>query len=99
VSPAGNLVFTMPIPVFTMPILAFTFRRSCCSRCSDPRVHDGPKSALAAIRKAEWDRARRLLRLRLEMRHRPDADDAAAIERVLRLIDEAETKGIGPDPA
>jgi len=35
----------MPIPVFTMPILAFTFRRSGCSRCSDPCVHDGPKSA------------------------------------------------------
>jgi hypothetical protein len=36
----------MPIPVFTMPILAFTFRRSGCSRCSDPCVHDGPKSAM-----------------------------------------------------
>ena len=57
------------------------------------------REALAAIRKAQWDRARRLLRLRLEMRHRPGADDAAATERVLRLIDEAETKGIGPDPA
>jgi len=45
VSPAGQLVFTIPIPVFTMPILAFTFRRSGCSRCSDPRVHDRPKSA------------------------------------------------------
>jgi hypothetical protein len=35
--------------VFTIPILAFTFRRSGCSRCSDPRVHDGPKSATTGV--------------------------------------------------
>jgi hypothetical protein len=38
-------VFTIPIQVFTMPIRAFTFRRSGCSRWTDPRVHDAPKSA------------------------------------------------------
>src|SRR2546422_6934496 len=42
----AKFVFTIPIPVFTMPIRAFTFRRSRCSRWADPRVHDGPKSAL-----------------------------------------------------
>jgi hypothetical protein len=57
------------------------------------------QQALAAIKKAEWPRARRLLRLRLQMQHRPDAAEVAAIERLLRLIDEAEAKGIGPDPA
>jgi hypothetical protein len=49
-NPSENiLVFTIAIRVFTMPILAFTFRRSGCSRCSDPRVHDGPKSAESSL--------------------------------------------------
>ena len=34
-----------PIYVFTIPIPVFTLRRSRCSRSSDPRVHDRPKSA------------------------------------------------------
>ena len=41
------------------------------------------RQALAAIRKTDWDRARRLLRLRLEMQHRPDAAGVATIERLL----------------
>ena len=35
----------MPILVITTPILVITMVRSWRSRCSDPRDHDGPKSA------------------------------------------------------
>ncbi len=53
---------------------------------------------LVAIMKAEWSHARQLLRLRLQMRLAPDARDRAAIERLLNLIDEAEARGVPPDP-
>jgi len=54
--------------------------------------------ALGAIKKAEWNQARQLLRLRLHMQLAPDAKDRATIERLLNLIDEAEARGIQPDP-
>jgi hypothetical protein len=53
---------------------------------------------LLAIKKAEWNQARQLLRMRLQMRLAPDAKDRATIERLLNLIDEAEARGIQPDP-
>jgi hypothetical protein len=42
-------VFTMPIRAFTFPIRVFTMPRSWRSRWPDPRVHDGPKSALVEL--------------------------------------------------
>jgi len=53
---------------------------------------------VAAMKEANWNQARRLLRLRLEMRHAPTREDRATIERILRAIDEAEARGIGPEP-
>jgi hypothetical protein len=55
--------------------------------------------AIAALDKAAWNHARRLLHLRLKMRRAPTAHERATIMRILVLIDEAEAKGIGPNPA
>jgi hypothetical protein len=55
--------------------------------------------AIAALDKAEWNHARRLLHLRLKMRRAPTAHERATIMRILLLIDEAEAKGIGPNPS
>jgi hypothetical protein len=49
---------------------------------------------VSAVKKAEWPRARRLLHLRLEMRHAPSAEERATIMRILGLIDEVERRGI-----
>ncbi len=54
--------------------------------------------ALLAIKKAEWNQARQLLRLRLQMHLAPGAKARATIERLLSLIDEAEARGVQPDP-
>ncbi len=56
------------------------------------------REVLAAINKAEWNLARRLLHLRLQMRRAPNPEERNTIDRILELIDEAEAKGIGPDP-
>ena len=40
----------MPIWAFTIPIRPFTIVRGCCSRWSDPSVHDGPKHATTTFR-------------------------------------------------
>lgn len=53
---------------------------------------------LVAIKNVEWNHARQLLRLRLQMRLAPDAKARATIERLLNLIDEAEARGVQPDP-
>jgi hypothetical protein len=57
------------------------------------------RGALASIKAADWSQARRLLKLRLEMRLRPGAPERQQIDRLLRLIDEAEAKGVGPGPS
>ena len=51
-----------------------------------------------AIKKAEWTRARQLLHLRVRMRLAPTKEERASIDRILELIDQAEVKGIGPQP-
>ncbi len=56
------------------------------------------REVLAAINKAEWSLARRLLHRRLQMRRAPNPEERNTIDRILELIDEAEAKGIGPDP-
>ncbi len=54
--------------------------------------------AAAAINAENWDRARQLLRWRLEMRYPLEQKDRATIDRLFRLMDEAEAKGIGGTP-
>jgi hypothetical protein len=48
------------------------------------------RDAVDAIKKAHWTRAKQLLQLRLRMRLAPTRDERASIERILKLIDEAE---------
>jgi hypothetical protein len=50
-----------------------------------------------AIKKADWNRARQLLHLRVRMRLAPTKDERATIDRILTSIDEAEAKGVGPN--
>src|SRR5712691_9552621 len=50
--------------------------------------------AAAAIHAENWDRARQLLRWRLEMRYPLEQKDRATIGRLFRLMDEVEAKGI-----
>jgi hypothetical protein len=57
------------------------------------------RDAVAAIKKAQWIRARQLLQLRLRMRLAPTRDERASIERILTLIDEEQENGIGGQPA
>jgi hypothetical protein len=52
--------------------------------------------AIDAIKTANWSRARQLLHLRIRMRLAPTKDERATIDRILKLIDEAEAKDIGP---
>jgi hypothetical protein len=52
-----------------------------------------------AIKKAEWNRARQLLYLRVRMRLAPTWDERTQIDRILTLIDEAEEKGIVGQPS
>ena len=54
--------------------------------------------AAAALNAENWDTARRLLRWRLEMRYPLEQKDRATIERLFRLMDEAEAKGIVGHP-
>jgi hypothetical protein len=54
--------------------------------------------AIAGLDKAEWNHARQLLHLRLKMLRAPTAHGRETIMRILGLIDEAEAKGIGPNP-
>jgi hypothetical protein len=68
-------------------------------------VNGGPESckrieheAILAMEMAEWNRAKKLLHLRLDMRLVPTSDERRTLDRVLGLIDEAEAKGIGPGP-
>jgi hypothetical protein len=56
------------------------------------------RDVVAAIQKADWTRARQLLRLRAEMRHAPTVEQRAKIMRILALIDELETRGYRGDP-
>ncbi len=51
--------------------------------------------AAAALNAQDWDRARQLLRWRLQMRCPLDPKDRATIDRLFQLMDEAEAKGIG----
>lgn len=51
------------------------------------------QEALSAIRKADWHRARRLLRLRLEAGLQPAAPERQQTGRILQLIDEAKARG------
>jgi hypothetical protein len=83
-------------------------RRACLglTRLATARLlNAGPETitrmegeTLAALDKAAWNHARRLLYLRLKMRRAPTAHERAAIMRLLLLIDEAEARGIGPNP-
>jgi len=50
--------------------------------------------AAAALNAENWDTARRLLRWRLEMRYPLEQKDRATIERLCRLMDEAEANGV-----
>jgi len=54
--------------------------------------------AAAAINAENWDTARQLLRWRLEMRYPLEQKDRATIDRLFRLMDEAEAQGIGHRP-
>ncbi len=54
--------------------------------------------AVVAIEKSDWRAARMALHLRLKMRCAPTAKECAQIERILKLIDQAEQQGIGPEP-
>jgi len=54
--------------------------------------------AVVAIEKSDWRGARMALHLRLKMRCAPTAKECAQIERILKLIDQAEEQGIGPEP-
>ena len=80
--------------------------RSRLTRLATTRLlNGGPETckrieheAIMAMEKAEWNRARQLLHLRLEMQLTPTSDERRTIDRVLQLIDEAEAKGIGPGP-
>ena len=54
--------------------------------------------AVLALAERRFPRARQLLQLRLQMRHAPTAEERSTIDRILKRIDEAEAKGIGPDP-
>jgi len=54
--------------------------------------------AAAAINAENWDRARQLLRWRLEMRYPLEQKDRATIERLFRLMNEAEANGVGGTP-
>jgi hypothetical protein len=55
-------------------------------------------NAVAAINADNWDEARQLLRWRLQMRCPLQQKDRATIDRLFRLMDEAEAKGIGETP-
>jgi hypothetical protein len=76
------------------------------SRLAETRLlGGGPESckrieheAVEAIRKADWNGARKCLRLRLKMRSAPTPEERTKIDHILKLIDEAEEKGIGPQP-
>jgi hypothetical protein len=46
-------VITMAIPVITMAIPVITMRRSACSRCGDPRVHDAAIWVITMPRNAQ----------------------------------------------
>ena len=59
-----------------------------CSRIED--------EAVLATKRADWSKARRLLHLRLEMRPTPTFQERVRIDRFLKLIDEAEARGLGP---
>jgi len=56
------------------------------------------QEAVVAMKKADWNVARKSLHLRLKMRCAPTPQERAQIERILKLIDGAEEKGIGPQP-
>jgi hypothetical protein len=56
------------------------------------------EEAIEAIKKAEWNLARKLLNLRLQMRSAPTTGERIQINRILTLIDEAEANGVGPHP-
>jgi len=80
--------------------------RSRLTRLATSRLlNGGPETreriehdAVVAMKKADWQGARRSLHLRLNMRCAPTSKERAQIEHILKLIDEAEEKGIGPEP-
>ena len=53
------------------------------------------KAAIEGIKTGDWAAVRRSLKLRKAMKLKPDAATAFQIERILRLVDEAERDGIG----
>jgi hypothetical protein len=54
--------------------------------------------AVVAIERSDWRAARMSLHLRLKMRCAPTTKERAQIERILKLIDQAEEQGIGSGP-
>ena len=57
------------------------------------------RDVVDAIKKADSTRARQLLQLRVRMRLAPSRDERASIERLMKLIDEAEENDPGDQSA